>query len=76
MIVKIWPIKAKHGGIQKNLKASVDYVKDPQKMAKTSKGEDLQLEYESLSEEERAVSAYPVILQEILGCKEIVNCKI
>lgn len=27
----------------------------------------------NLSEEERATSSYPVILQEILGCKEIVN---
>ena len=56
MIVKIWPIKAKHGGIQKNLKASVDYVKDPEKMASTKKdqGQNLQMEYDNLSIEEKA----------------------
>ena len=31
------------------------------------------LKQPNLSEEERATSAYPVVLQEILGCKEIVN---
>lgn len=53
MIVKIWPIKAKHGGLRKNLKASVDYVKDPEKMATTKKGQDLKLEYDTLTDEEK-----------------------
>lgn len=53
MIVKIWPIKAKHGGMKRNLQSSLDYINDPDKMAKTAKGKDLQLEYDSLSEEEQ-----------------------
>lgn len=53
MIVKIWPIKAKHGGVLKNLQASIDYVNDPEKMATTHKGQDLQLEYDNMTAEEK-----------------------
>lgn len=58
MIVKIWPIKAKYGSMQKNLKASVDYINDTEKLAKTKKGQDLQLEYENLSEEEKETQSW------------------
>lgn len=53
MIVKIWPIKAKHGGMLRNLQSSLDYIKDPDKMMKTPEGNDLQLEYDNLSFEEQ-----------------------
>lgn len=54
MIVKIWPIKAKHGGVLRNLQDSLKYINDPEKMATTKQGEDLQLEYDQLTDEEKA----------------------
>ncbi len=53
MIVKIWPIKAEFGGLERNLRSSMDYIQDPLKTARTTQGQDLALEYDELPEETR-----------------------
>lgn len=53
MIVKIWPIKAKFGSMAQNLQNSIKYINDPEKLAKTAKGQDLQLQYAELTDEEK-----------------------